>query len=112
LKTLVALAILALALIGSLAYLYSRHIQNQEDTVAAFALSEIDRKDEACRKPYETAECKRYPIGCQIPLEGCKERKGAAEQEWALKYPRQAAQGQANILEEERSRDEKNMKTQ
>lgn len=104
-KSLVSLAILALALIGSLYYLYNRHIQKQEDAVAAFALREIDRQDEACRKPYETPECKRYPIGCQIPLESCKERKAAAEQEWALKYPRQAAQGQANILKKERNRD-------
>src|ERR1035437_1363962 len=102
--------ILALALIGTLAYLYNRHLRKQEDAVAIFALTEIDRKDEACRKPYETEECKRYPIGCEIPLEGCKERKTAAEQQWALKYPRQAAQRQATFLEEERKRDPAAMK--
>jgi hypothetical protein len=111
-KALVALAVLALALIGSLAYLYNRHVQKQEDAVAAFALSEIDRKDEACRKPFQTEECKRYPIGCEIPLEGCEERKATAEQQWALTYPRQSAQRQANILEEKRNRDILNMKKQ
>ena len=109
---LAVLVVVALALIGALAYLYSRHIQRQEDAIAAFAIREIDRQDEACCKPHETSECKRYPIGCQIPLEGCKERKDAAEQEWALKYPRQAAQRQENILEEKRRRDEMNMKKQ
>lgn len=107
-KTLLAVLLVLLALGGS-AYLYNRHIKKQEDAVAAFALREIERQDEACRKPYETPECKRYPIGCQIPLEGCKERKAAAEQEWALKYPRQAAQRQASILEQKRRRDEMNM---
>jgi cbb3-type cytochrome oxidase subunit 3 len=111
-KLYVIVVTLALALIGTLAYLYNRHLRKQEDAVAIFALTEIDRKDEACRKPYETEECKRYPIGCEIPLEGCKERKAAAEQEWALKYPRQAAQRQANILEEERHLDEKRMNKQ
>ena len=102
--------ILALALIGTLAYLYNRHLRKQEDVVAIFALTEIDRTNKACRKPYETEECKRYPIGCEIPLEGCKERKIAAEQQWALKYPRQAAQRQAKFLEEERKRDAAAMK--
>jgi len=107
-----AIAAFALVLIVSVRYLYNRRTQRHEDAVAAFALSEIDRKDEACRKPYQTDECKRYPIGCAIPLEGCKERKTAAEEEWASKYPRQAAQRQANILQEKRSRDEKSMNKQ
>ena len=103
-------AVLALTLIGSLAYLYNSHIQKREDAVAAFTLSEIDRNYEACCKPFQTDSCKRYPVACAIPLDRCEERKTAAEKVWALKYPRQAAQRQANILDEERSRDEKNMK--
>jgi len=95
------------------AYLYTRHVRNQEDAVAAFALSQIDRASEACRRPYETDDiCKRSPVACAIPLGGCEDRKDAAEQEWALKYPRQAAQRQANILEQKRRRDEMNMRKQ
>jgi hypothetical protein len=108
-KTLLTIAVLALALIVSLAYLYNRHIQKHEDALAAFVLREIERNYEACRGPFQTDECKRYPVACAIPLEGCEERKAAAEQEWALKYPRQAAQRQADILKEKRARDERNM---
>jgi hypothetical protein len=92
--------------------LHRRRTQKHEDAVAAFALSEIERKDEACRKPYQADECKRYPVACAIPLEGCEERRTAAEKEWALKYPRQAAQRRANILEKKRSQDEKSMNKQ
>lgn len=104
--------ILALVLIGSLAFLYIRHVRKREDAVAAFALSEIDRQYEACRKPYQTEDCKRFPAACVIPLDGCSERKSAAEQEWVLKYPTQAAQRQADMLEEKRRQDEKNMQRQ
>jgi hypothetical protein len=108
-RTLAVSALIALILIGSFAYLYNRHVRKQEDAVAAFVLSEIDRKDKACRALYETEGCVRYPVSCAIPLEGCKERKTAAEQEWALKYPRQAAQRQADILAEKRKRDTTDM---
>ena len=86
--------------------LYGWHARTKEDAVAAFGLSQ------ACRKPYVTDEaCKRYPAACAIPLGGCEERRDAAEREWALKYPRQAAQRQANILEEKRGQDERQMQT-
>lgn len=87
--------VLALAAVTGGAYRYESHARMREDAIAAFALSEIDRKDGACRRPYETEECKRYPLGCAIPLQGCQERKDAAERAWALKYPRQSARRQA-----------------
>ena len=49
-----AAAIIALiALVGSLAYLYHRHVRKQEDAIAAFALKEISsRREKAdCSKP-------------------------------------------------------------
>ena len=127
-------ALLALALIASLAYLYHRHKQKQEDAVAAFALSEVEKEQSACLKqPYNTSEgclqgkeqMREYmkthtsvetmtaSMNCiaangqrQLErLDACERDHQTAIQNWAAKYPRQAAQRQANLLEQERKRD-------
>jgi hypothetical protein len=139
-KALVALA-LSLALIGSLAYLYNRHIHKQEDAVAAFALSEIEKEESACvKQPFNPSEgcsqskeqLRQYmkthtvsetmtaSIDCIAAngqrefarLDACHQEQQTEEHDWALKYPRQASRRQAAILEEKRSQDEKNMKEQ
>lgn len=140
-KVLVVLAIFALALIATLAYLHNRHIQKQEDAVAAFALSEIEKEQSAClkqphnpsegclqskeqlqqyMKTYTASETMTASMDCiaangqrQLEkLDACERDHQTAILEWAAKYPRQAVQRQANILEEERRRDERNMKKQ
>ena len=80
------------------------------NAVAASALRDIDREYKNCLKPYQTAECKRYPVACEIPLAGCRERKTAAEESWAERYPRQAARRRAEWLEAGRKRDEENFR--
>src|SRR6266566_8439179 len=137
-KTRLAIAVLALALILILAYLHNRRIQKHEDAIAAFALSEIEKKQSACLKqPYNPSEgclqskeqLRQYmkthtasetmaaSMDCIAAngqrqferLDACERDHQTAIREWALKYPRQAAQRQANILEEKRGLDEKNM---
>jgi len=136
-------AVLALALIGSLAYLYHRHIRNKEDAVAVFALREVEKVYVACvKQPSDpnagclksteemrqymkthnatTAETARAAIDCITAngdreferLDACENVHQSALREWGQKYPRQAAQRQARILEQERIRDEKNMNKQ
>jgi hypothetical protein len=123
------------------AYLYKRHIRKQEDAVAAFALSEIDKEQSAClKKPFNasegcmqtTEELRQYmkthseaetmiaSMDCRAAngqrefarLDACEQTHQSAIREWATKYPRQAAQRQADLLEAERKQDEKNMKRQ
>lgn len=137
-RTFVASAIIALVLIIGLAYLYNRHVRKQEDTVAAFALSEIDAAQSTCvKQPYDpnegcltsTEQLREYmrthtsvetmtaSMDClaangqrQIArLDACERDHQTAVQEWAAKYPRQAAQRKADILEQERKRDAADM---
>jgi len=132
-KILLAILLVLLALGGS-AYLYNRHVQKQRDAVAAFALGEIEKEESGCMKqPYNASEgclqskdqLRQYmqthtaseamtaSMDCLAAngqrqlkrLDACERDHQTAIQEWAAKYPRQAAQGQANILKKERKRD-------
>jgi len=47
---LVIVVLLALALIGTLAYLYNRRTQKQENAVATFSIREINNRYTACLK--------------------------------------------------------------
>lgn len=133
-RPLAVVALLVLALIAGLAYLYNRHVRKQEDAVAAFALSEIDKEQSAClKKPFDpnegclqtteqlreymkthtSAETMTASMDCiaangqrQLArLDACERDHQTAVQEWAAKYPRQAAQRKADILGQERKRD-------
>jgi len=124
-----------------LAYLYNRHVRKHEDAIAAFALSEIDKEQSVClKKPYDPSEgCLRTTeqlreymkthtsvetmtasMDCiaangqrQLArLDDCERDHQTAMQVWAAKYPRQAAKRQTDTFEEERRRDERNMKKQ
>lgn len=141
-KILVAILLALLLLTGS-AYLYNRHIQKQQDAVAAFAFREVEKAYVTCvKQPSDpnagclkgTEEMRQYmkahnatasetakvAIDCITAngnreferLDACENVHQTAIQEWAAKYPRQAAQRQANMLNEKRRRDEVNMKKQ
>ena len=133
-RTLVVSAILVVVLVAGLTYLYNRHIRKQEDALAAFALSEIHKQYSACltqhhdpsegcmqttkqlreyMKTHTSAETMTASMNCIAAngqrefarLDDCERDHQTAEQEWAMKYPRQAAKRQADLLEAARKRD-------
>lgn len=96
------IAAIVIVLVGAAFTIAIHYKHKREDAVVDFALSKIDTTWKACRKPYETPDCERYPAACKIPLDGCRERAEAAFQEWQRLYPRRAD-------ERHRQRDEKEM---
>jgi hypothetical protein len=129
-----AKAALVVILIASFWCLYQWHVRKQEDAVAAFALSEIDKEQSACldqrhdtskgcmqtteqlreyMKTHTSAETMAASMDCITAnadrefarLDACERNHQTAVQEWAVKYPTQAAKRQAALIEAARKRD-------
>jgi len=139
LPAIVALALVPfISLIGG-AYLYERHVQRRDDAVATFAIGEIQQVYSVCLKqPSDpragclqgTEQMRRYmkthtasetamaSMDCLAAnaqrefrrLDACEQSQQTALQEWGLKYPKQAAQAQATLLEWKRRQDANAMK--
>jgi hypothetical protein len=107
-KTLLAIAVLLLAGLLCLGIYnsYQAHRERQEDATAYSALDAITAKLAACKKPIspDTAPCTGSRAFCEGQRLGaemsqqvhngvCEDDARDARNEWAAKYPRQAARG-------------------
>lgn len=133
-RLLLVSTIASLALLAGISALYSRQVRKQEDAVAAFALGDLDKDQSVClnqhhdpnegcmqtteqlreyMKTHTSAETMTSAMDCIAGnaqrefarLDGCERDHRIAVQEWTVKYPRQAAKRQADMLEAARKRD-------
>ena len=136
-----AKAVFVVILIAGFWSLYQRHVQKQEDGVAAFALGKIDEAQSIClhqhhdpnqscmqsteelreyMKTHTSAETTAASMACITAntqrelarLDACERDHQTAIQEWTVKYPRLAKKIQDAKLEAARKRDAADMSKQ
>jgi predicted negative regulator of RcsB-dependent stress response len=107
-KALLTIAVLLLAgILSVLGYnSYQAHQQRQEDAAAFRALDDINAKRDACKNkrvtPVVADDCKGSKAYCdgqrlglqmsqEVHADACDDEAKQARNEWATKYPRQAA---------------------
>ncbi len=117
---------LALCVVAITAFINYRH--KQEDVVAAFVLTKIDKEEKACRRVAEPRDCEAeqrdaakidyramgecYGTNLSRAATGidCGEKAQTAILEWKRLYPRQAAMEEQRQDDRQRERDAKEMK--